>query len=55
LRQFLGNRVKSRSRGRKMMYICWEGYGSAEDSWVSETDIRNAPALKREYIHSVNQ
>jgi hypothetical protein len=33
-----------------MFRIRWEGYGPADDTWVSERDLRNAPALKREYL-----
>jgi hypothetical protein len=33
-----------------MFRIRWEGYGPVDDTWVSERDLRNAPALKREYL-----
>jgi hypothetical protein len=47
----LGHRVKSRKRGNQRLFLVrWEGYSPADDSWVSEYDLRNAPVLKREYL-----
>ncbi|GLB45097.1 hypothetical protein LshimejAT787_2000020 [Lyophyllum shimeji] len=46
----LGHRIDSRRKGNRRMYLIrWKGYDPTEDSWVSEYDLRNAPALKREY------
>jgi hypothetical protein len=47
----LGHRVDSKRNGRQRSYqVRWEGYGPADNTWVSETDLRNAPTLKREYM-----
>ena len=45
----LGHRVKTRKRGSQRMFLVrWEGYGPADDSWVSEYDLRNASVLTRD-------
>jgi signal peptidase I len=47
----LGHVVPPRKNGNLgMFWVRWEGYGPADDTWVSERDLRNAPALKREYL-----
>jgi hypothetical protein len=47
----LGHVVCLKKNGNQRMFrVCWEGYGPADDTWVSERDLRNAPALKREYL-----
>jgi len=47
----IGHRVKARKNGSQRMFLVrWAGYGPADDTWVSEYDLRNAPALKREYL-----
>jgi hypothetical protein len=47
----LGHAVRPRKDGNQRMFrIHWEGYGPADDTWVSERDLRNTPALKREYL-----
>jgi hypothetical protein len=46
-----GHAVRPRKDGNQRMFrICWEGYGPADDIWVSKRDLRNALALKREYL-----
>jgi hypothetical protein len=47
----IGHRLLGRKQGnRRQFRIRWAGYGPADDSWVSEYDLRNAPELKREYL-----
>ncbi|GLB45827.1 putative retrotransposable element tf2 155 kda protein type 1-like [Lyophyllum shimeji] len=46
----LGHRIDSRKKDNRRIYLIrWKGYDPTEDSWVSEYDLRNAPALKHEY------
>jgi hypothetical protein len=47
----LGHVVHSQKDGNQRMFrVRWEGYGPADDTWVSERDLRNVPALKQEYL-----
>jgi hypothetical protein len=47
----LGHVVRPRKNGNQRMFrVRWEGYGPADDTWVSERDLRNVPALKQEYL-----
>nr|GAT48030.1 predicted protein [Mycena chlorophos] len=47
----LGHDVrKQRGEYKRFLLVRWEGLGPAEDSWVSEYDMQNAPVLKREYL-----
>ncbi|KAF7342678.1 Integrase catalytic domain-containing protein [Mycena sanguinolenta] len=47
----IGHMIKPRKNGNQRFFrVRWEGYGPADDTWVSERDLRNAPALKREYL-----
>lgn len=47
----LGHRLASRKNGNRRMYLIrWKDFDPADDSWVSEYDLRNAPALRREYL-----
>ncbi|KJA21723.1 hypothetical protein HYPSUDRAFT_121280, partial [Hypholoma sublateritium FD-334 SS-4] len=47
----IGHRLLGRKHGNRRQYrVRWVGYGPAEDSWISEYDLRNAPELKREYL-----
>ncbi|KDQ27187.1 hypothetical protein PLEOSDRAFT_1017074, partial [Pleurotus ostreatus PC15] len=49
----LGHKVSSRKSGRKRLYLVrWKGLDPTEDSWLSEHELRNAPALKRKYLRS---
>lgn len=51
----LGHKLTKRKTGNRRMYLVrWVGYGPAEDSWISEYDLRNAPELKREYLASIS-
>ncbi|KII82831.1 hypothetical protein PLICRDRAFT_120218, partial [Plicaturopsis crispa FD-325 SS-3] len=37
-------------RSRRPLYLLrWKGYDPLHDSWASERDLRNAPALLRDY------
>jgi hypothetical protein len=47
----IGHATKPRKNGSQRMFrVRWEGYGPADDTWVAERDLRNAPAIKREYL-----
>lgn len=48
--RILGHRTTSTRQGRSRQYLVrWKGLDAAEDSWLSEFDLRNAPELKRDY------
>ena len=38
-----------RHRNKLYFLIRWKGYGPEEDSWVEDSGLRNAPALRRAY------
>jgi hypothetical protein len=47
----IGHAIRPRKNGNQRMFrVRWEGYGPADDTWVSERDLRNAPAIKWEYL-----
>jgi hypothetical protein len=47
----IGHAIKPRKDGnQRMFWVCWEGYGPADNTWVSERDLWNAPAIKQEYL-----
>ncbi|KJA13757.1 hypothetical protein HYPSUDRAFT_107685, partial [Hypholoma sublateritium FD-334 SS-4] len=47
----IGHRLLGRKTGnRRQFLVRWAGYGPADDSWISEYDLRNAPEVKREYL-----
>jgi hypothetical protein len=47
----LGHRIAPKKYGNRRMYLVrWAGYGPADDSWISEYDLRNAPELRRKYL-----
>ena len=49
----LGHRLVGKRRAnRRMFLIRWKGYGPADDSWVSEYDLRNSAQLKRNYLRT---
>ncbi|EDR06477.1 uncharacterized protein LACBIDRAFT_300200 [Laccaria bicolor S238N-H82] len=49
----LGHRfVGKKKANRRMFLVRWKGYGPADDSWVSEYDLRNSAQLKRSYLDS---
>lgn len=51
----LGHRLAARKNSnRRMFLIRWKGYDPTEDSWISEYDLRGAPALKREYLAMID-
>ncbi|RDB16327.1 hypothetical protein Hypma_003010 [Hypsizygus marmoreus] len=51
----LGHRLTSKKNGNRRMYLVqWKDYDPTDDSWVSEYDLQNAPALKREYLRLHN-
>jgi hypothetical protein len=51
----IGHMIKPRKNGNQRMFrVRWEGFGPADDTWVSELDLRNVPALKREYLRLHN-
>jgi hypothetical protein len=41
-----------RKANRRMFLVRWKGYGPADDSWVTDYDLRNAAQLKRSYLKS---
>lgn len=42
---------KYNKRTRKYRYLVWwKGYNPHFDSWVAERDMKNTPAILREYI-----
>ncbi|KAG9222045.1 hypothetical protein CCMSSC00406_0008030 [Pleurotus cornucopiae] len=48
--RILGHRTSSTRQGKARQYLVrWKGLDAAEDSWLSEADLRNAPELKRDY------
>lgn len=50
----LGHRdVKRKGKMIRQYRIRWKGYDATEDKWVSETALRNAPVLKREYLNTL--
>ena len=51
----LGHRLVGKKRAnRRMFLVRWKDYGPADDSWVSEYDLRNSSQLKRDYLKSKN-
>ena len=49
----LGHRLIGKKRAnRRMFLVRWKDYGPADDSWVSEYDLRNSAQLKRDYLES---
>jgi hypothetical protein len=51
----IGHKITPRKEGNQRMFrVRWEGYGPTDDTWVSELDLRNAPALKRQYMRMHN-
>ena len=38
-----------------MYLVRWAGYGPADDQWMSEYDLRNAPEVKRDYLRSISK
>jgi hypothetical protein len=47
----IGHVTKPRKNGSHCMFrVRWEGYGPANDTWVAERDLHNAPAIKRKYL-----
>lgn len=51
----IGHRLLGRKTGnRRQFLVRWAGYGPADDSWISEYDLRNAPEVKREYLRLHN-
>ena len=49
----LGHRMTGkRKANRRMFLVRWKGYGPADDSWVTDYDLRNAAQLKRGYLKS---
>ncbi|KDQ22329.1 hypothetical protein PLEOSDRAFT_1017082, partial [Pleurotus ostreatus PC15] len=50
IERILGHRTTSTRTGKMRQYLIrWKGLDAAEDSWLNETELRNAPSLKREY------
>ncbi|KDQ28698.1 hypothetical protein PLEOSDRAFT_1027040, partial [Pleurotus ostreatus PC15] len=48
--RIIGHRTTAKRSGRARQYLIrWKGLDAAEDSWLNEADLRNAPELKREY------
>lgn len=48
----LGHRLTNKATGNRREYLVkWKGYEHSENSWISEDAMRNAPILKREYLH----
>ena len=49
----LGHRLVGKKKAnRRMFLVRWKDYGPADDSWVSEYDLRNSSQLKRDYLKS---
>ena len=49
----LGHRMTGKKKAnRRMFLVRWKGYGPADDSWVTDYDLRNAAQLKRSYLKS---
>ena len=49
----LGHRLVGKKRAnRRMFLVRWKGYGPADDTWVTEYDLRNAAQLRRSYLRS---
>ena len=49
----LGHRLVGKKKAnRRMFLVRWKDYGPADDSWVSEYDLRNSSQLKRDYLQS---
>jgi hypothetical protein len=47
----LGHTTRPQKNGNQRMFrVRWEGYGPTDDTWVSERDLCNAPALKQDYL-----
>ena len=47
----LGHRLIGKKRANRTMFLVrWKYYGPADDSWVSEYDLRNSAQLKRDYL-----
>lgn len=52
----LGHKYSSKKTGSRRMYLVrWAGYGPADDQWMSEYDLRNAPEVKRDYLRSISK
>ena len=50
----LGHRLVGRKKANRQMFLVrWKGYGPADDSWITEYDLRNAAQLKRDYYESL--
>ncbi|KDQ23449.1 hypothetical protein PLEOSDRAFT_1017081, partial [Pleurotus ostreatus PC15] len=48
--RILGHRTTSTRLGKTQQYLVrWKGLDAAEDSWLNESELRNAPELKRDY------
>jgi hypothetical protein len=51
----LGHRLTGKKKAnRRMFLVRWKNYGPADDSWVTEYDLRNSAQLKRDYLKSKN-
>ena len=46
--------VGKKKANRRMFLVRWKNYGPADDSWVTEYNLRNSAQLKREYLMSKN-
>ena len=43
----LGHRLTGKKKANRRMYLIrWKGYGPADDSWVSEYDLRNSARIR---------
>jgi hypothetical protein len=51
----LGHRLVGKKKAnRRMFLVRWKNYGPADDSWVTEYDLRNSAQLKRDYLKFKN-
>lgn len=49
----LGHRLVGKKRANcRMFLVRWKGYGPADDTWVTEYNLRNAAQLRRSYLRS---